>query len=52
LYGIPDKYIKVISAMCEDNAIMVNVGSEVISWFVLNQEFSRVVFYPSLYGAF
>ena len=33
LYGILDKYIKVISAMYENNIAAVKVGNEVSSWF-------------------
>ena len=33
LYGIPDKYIKVISAMYENNTADVKVGNEVSTWF-------------------
>ena len=33
LYGIPDKYIKVISAMYESSTAAVKLGKEVISWF-------------------
>ena len=33
MYGIPDKYIKVISAMCENILAAVKVGNEVGSWF-------------------
>ena len=33
--GIPDKYIKVISATYENNTAAVKVGNEVSSWFYL-----------------
>ena len=33
LYGIPDKYIKLINAMYENNTAAVTVGNEVSSWF-------------------
>ena len=33
LYGIPDKYIKVISAMYENNSAGVTVGNKVSTWF-------------------
>ena len=33
LYGIPDKYIKVTSAMCENNNAAVKVENQVSSWF-------------------
>jgi hypothetical protein len=33
LYGIPDKYIKVISAMSKNNTAAVKVGNEVSSCF-------------------
>ena len=45
LYGIPDKYIKMISAMSENNSAAVKVGNEVRTGFALNQELSRIVFY-------
>ena len=35
LYGTPDKYIKVISAMYENNTAAVKVGNEVSSWFCI-----------------
>ena len=33
LYGMPDKYIKVISAIYETNIAAVKVGNDVSSWF-------------------
>ena len=33
LYGIPDKYVKMISAMNENNTAAVKVGGEVRSFF-------------------
>ena len=33
LNDIPDKYIKVISAMYENNTAAVKVGNEVSNWF-------------------
>ena len=33
MYGIPDKYIKMISAMYENNTAAVKVENEVSSWF-------------------
>ena len=33
LYGIQDKYIKVISAMYENNTAEVKIRNEVSSWF-------------------
>ncbi|XP_065561239.1 uncharacterized protein LOC136027713 [Artemia franciscana] len=35
LYGIPDKYIKVICAMYENNTAAVKVGNKVSSWFYI-----------------
>ena len=35
LYGIPVKYIKVISTMYENNTAAVRVGNEVGSWFCI-----------------
>ena len=35
LHGIPDKYIKVISATYENNTAVVNLGNEVNSWFCI-----------------
>ena len=35
LYGIPDKYIKVICAMYENNTAVIKVGNEVSSWFCI-----------------
>ena len=32
LYGIPEKYIKVICAMYENNTAAVQVGNDVSSW--------------------
>ena len=49
LYGIPDKYIKVISAIYENNTAAVKVGYEVNSWCFTKSGLRRVVFYlPSL----
>ena len=36
LYGIPDKYTKVISSMYENNIAAVKVRNEVSSWFRVN----------------
>ena len=52
LYGIPHKYIKVTSVMYENNTAAAKVGNEVLAGFVLNQELSRAVFSPTLYGSF
>ena len=38
LYGIPDKYIKVISGMYENDTAAVKVGNEVSSWFCIKSE--------------
>ena len=35
LYGIPEKYIKVICAIYENNIAAVKVGNEVINWFCI-----------------
>ena len=35
LYGIPEKYIKVIYAMYENNTAAVKVGNEVSNWFCI-----------------
>ena len=35
MYGIPDKYIEVISAMYENNIARVKAGNEVSSWFCI-----------------
>ena len=35
LYAIPDKYIKVISALYKNNTAGVKVGNEVTSWFCI-----------------
>ena len=35
LYGIPEKYIKVICAMYKNNTAAVKVGSEVSNWFCI-----------------
>ena len=35
LYGIPEKYIKVICAMYENNTAAVKVGNEVSNWFCI-----------------
>ena len=42
LYGIPGKYIKVTSAMYENNTAAVKVGNEVSSWFCINSEVEQV----------
>ena len=52
LHGMPDKYIKVVCAMYKNNTTAVKVGNEVSNWFCIKSEFSRVVFYPPLYGSF
>ena len=44
LYDIPDKYIKVISAMYENNVAAQEMRSA--TGVVLSHELSRVVFYP------
>ena len=36
LCGIPEKYIKVICAMYENNTAAVKVGNEVSNWFCIN----------------
>ena len=33
--GIPDKYIKVICAMYENNTAAVKVGNELSNWFFI-----------------
>ena len=35
MYGIPDKYIKIISAMCQNNTAAVKVGNEVSNWLCI-----------------
>ena len=35
LYGIPGKYIKVISTMYKNNTASINIGNEVSSWFCI-----------------
>jgi hypothetical protein len=35
LYGTPNKYTKVISAIYENNTAVINVGNEVNSWFCI-----------------
>ena len=35
LYGIPEKYIKVICAMYENNTDVVKIGNEVSNWFCI-----------------
>jgi len=53
LYGIPDEYIKVISAMNENNTAAIKVGNEVSRLFCIKSGVkSMVVFYPFLYGSF
>jgi hypothetical protein len=42
LYGIPDKYIKLISAMCKNNIAAVKVGNEASSWFCIKSGFCAV----------
>ena len=41
LYGIPDKYIKVISAMYEKNIAVIKVGNEVSSWFCVKSRVNQ-----------
>ena len=38
LYGIQEKYIKVISAMYENNTVAVKVGNEVSNWLCIKSE--------------
>ena len=38
LYGIPDKYIEVLSAMYENNTAAIKVGNEVSSWFCIKSK--------------
>ena len=45
LYGIPDKYIKVISAMYENNIAAVKVGNEVSSWFRIKPRLCTIPLY-------
>ena len=52
LYGIPEKCIKVICAMYKNNIAAVKVGMRLATGFVLNQDLSRAVFNPPLYGSF
>ena len=37
------------SSLYENNIAAVKIGNEVSSWFILNQELNRVVFYLHLY---
>ena len=39
LYGIPEKYIKVIWAMYENNTAAVKVGNVVSNWFCIKSGF-------------
>ena len=41
LYGIPDKYIEVVSVMNENNTASVKVGSEVSCWFCTKLGFQQ-----------
>ena len=49
LYGIPDKYIKVICAIYKNNSAAVKVANEVSNWFCIKSGLDRIVFYPPLY---
>ena len=46
MYGISDKYIKMISAMYENNTAAVKVGNEISSWFCIKSGLKQGVFYP------
>ena len=49
LYGIPDKYIKVISAMFENNTHAVKVGNEVSRCFRIKSGVNQdCVLFPSI----
>ena len=53
LYDIPDKYIKVLSNIYENDAAAVKLGNEISSGFRMKSGLlSWVVFYPHLYGSF
>ena len=52
LYGIPDKYIKVISAINENNAATVKVGNEVSSCFCIKSGVKQGCVLSFLYGSF
>ena len=41
MYGIPDKHIKKISAMYENNTDMVKIGNVVSSWFRIKCEVQK-----------
>ena len=41
LYGIADKYTKVIGVMYENNTAMVKVGNEISSWFRIESGVKR-----------
>ena len=41
LYGIPEKYIKVMRAMYENNTAAVKVGNEVSNWFCIKSGVKR-----------
>ena len=43
LYGIPDKYIKVICVMYENNTAGVKVGNEVANWFCIKSGFIWII---------
>ena len=50
LNSIPDKYIKVISAMHENDIAAVKVGNEVSSWFCIKSRVKQGCVLSPLYG--
>ena len=52
LFIILDEFIKIISALYENNMLQLRYEMRLVAGFVLSQELSRVAFYPHLYGLF
>ena len=46
LYGIPDKYIKVVSAMYENNTVAVKVGNDVRTWLCIQSRVKQACVLP------
>ena len=49
LYGIADIYIRMTSAIYENNTAVVKVGNENSSWFPIESELWMVVLYPFIW---
>ena len=52
LYGIPEKYIKVICSMYENNTAAVKIGNDISNWFCIKSGVKQGCVLSPLYGSF